>query len=106
MMELPVRFEQLLPYSTNTNKGKLAAGTEESNTSGQSFSAMLKDAVQGVNTAQNEADKMAAEFAAGRSTDVHTVMLATEKANIAMQFTIQVRNQAMEAYREIMRMQV
>ena len=46
------------------------------------------------------------ELAAGRITDVSEVVIASEKAGIATQLTMQVRNRAIEAYQEIMRMQV
>jgi len=42
----------------------------------------------------------------GESRDLHEVMLAVEKANISFQFLTQVRNKALDAYQEIMKMQV
>ena len=53
-----------------------------------------------------ESDRLNMELAAGRITDVSEVVIASEKAGIATQLTMQVRNRAIEAYQEIMRMQV
>lgn len=49
---------------------------------------------------------MAARLAVGEVTDIHQVMIAAEKANIALQLTISIRNQVIEAYQEIGRMQI
>ncbi|MGB3990558.1 MAG: flagellar hook-basal body complex protein FliE, partial [Acetivibrionales bacterium] len=53
-----------------------------------------------------EADQIADDFAAGRTDNIHQVMLAAEKANVALQFTLQIRNKLLDAYNEIMRMQI
>ncbi len=53
-----------------------------------------------------DSERLNMELAAGRITDVSEVVIAGEKASIATQLTMQVRNRAVEAYQEIMRMQV
>ncbi len=70
------------------------------------FGEYLKNALNEVNKLELEADNLTKRLAAGEDIDLHTVMIATEKANIALQMTVQVRNKAVEAYTEIMRMQV
>jgi flagellar hook-basal body complex protein FliE len=42
----------------------------------------------------------------GLNDNLHQVMIASEKADIALQFTVQIRNKILEAYQEIMRMNV
>lgn len=74
--------------------------------SGVSFSEFLNDAVSNVNKLQLEAEALNEAFAMGRNDNLHQVMIAAEKADIALQFTIQVRNKILEAYQEIMRMPV
>ena len=74
--------------------------------SDKSFGELLKDAVDQVNQLQGQADKLAEQLASGNLKDVHQVMVAMEKASLALQLTIQVRNKAIEAYQEIMRTQV
>lgn len=49
---------------------------------------------------------MSAALAAGQVDDISQVIVAAEKADIALQLTLAVRNKAVEAYQEIMRMQV
>lgn len=67
---------------------------------------MLQSALDGVNQSLQQADVMAARLAVGEVTDIHQVMIAAEKANIALQLTISIRNQVIEAYQEIGRMQI
>jgi len=70
------------------------------------FSAYMTDALDQVNQAQLVSEEMAIKYAAGEVTDVHQVMVAGQKASLMLQMTMQVRNKAIEAYQEIMRMQV
>ncbi len=77
--------------------------TEES---AQSFGDYLKDALNRVNDMQLDADNAAEDFAAGKTDNIHQVMIAAEKADIALQFTMQIRNKILDAYNEIMRMQI
>ena len=70
------------------------------------FSDYLANALKETNALQLKSDRLNAELAAGRVDDISQVIVASEKAEIAMQLTLQVRNRAVEAYQEIMRMQV
>lgn len=73
------------------------------------FSAFLNDAVETieeVNLLQKTADNMSVDFALGRIDNVADVMVAQEKASIALQYTVQLRNKLLDAYNEIMRIQV
>ena len=71
-----------------------------------SFKDVVKKAVSEVNNLQNQGDKMAVNLASGGTADVHQAMMAMQKAKLALDLTIQVRNKVVEAYQEIMRMQV
>ena len=70
------------------------------------FTQAIKKAVGEVNSLQGQADKMAVNLASGDVEDVHKAMMAMQKAKLALDFTIQVRNKVIDAYQEIMRMQV
>ena len=70
------------------------------------FHEFLTDTLGEVNGLIKETERLNMELAAGRITDVSEVVIASEKAGIATQLTMQVRNRAVEAYQEIMRMQV
>lgn len=70
------------------------------------FGEYLKNALGEVNTLQQESSEMSKALAAGQVEDISQVVIAGEKADIALQLTLAVRNKAVEAYQEIMRMQV
>jgi len=72
----------------------------------KSFASTLKDAVNQVNAAQKESDHKMQELATGKSQNIHETMIAAEKADIALRLMVQVRNKMIEAYQEMMRMQV
>jgi flagellar hook-basal body complex protein FliE len=73
---------------------------------GPSFSETLKEAVQSVNDLQKKSDAAMQNLATGRTDNVAEVMIASEKADIALKLMVQVRNKMIEAYQEVMRMQV
>ena len=72
----------------------------------QDFASTLKNAVQAVNQAQKDADYKMQELATGKSNNIHETMIAAEKADISLRLMVQVRNKVIEAYQEIMKMQV
>jgi flagellar hook-basal body complex protein FliE len=71
-----------------------------------SFRDMLIDALNGVNELQNKSAAITEDFITGRTDNIADVMIASTEAGIALDFVIEVRNKVMEAYQEIMRMQV
>lgn len=68
-----------------------------------SFAQTLQSAFGQVNDLQTHAGQMATSFAQGKTSDIHTVMIASEQASMALQLTTQIRNKAVDAYQEIMR---
>lgn len=70
------------------------------------FGQYLGEALQNVNSLQAKAKQEDIKQAAGLVEDLSQVVIASEKASIALQLTMQVRNKALDAYQEIMRMQV
>ncbi len=73
---------------------------------GAPFKDSIKKAIKEVNHLQSEADKFSVQLATGEIEDVHKAMIAMQKAKLALDLTIQVRNKVIEAYQEIMRMQI
>lgn len=73
---------------------------------GASFADTLNQAIGQVNQLQKSADKASADLATGRTDNVADVMIASEKADIALRLMMQVRNKVIDAYQEIMKMQV
>ena len=71
------------------------------------FGTALKGALDQVNDAQQKALDVARDFETGKSSvGVHEVMLSLQKANVAFQGTVQVRNKLVAAYQDIMNMQI
>lgn len=71
------------------------------------FADALKAQLDGVSGAQNKSLKLAQQFSSGDdSVNLSDVMIASQKANIGFQATIQVRNKLVSAYHDIMSMQV
>ncbi len=70
-----------------------------------SFLRLLKDYLKEVDISQHKADKAIDEFLAGKR-DIQEVMLTVEKADISFRLFVKIRNKLIEAYQEIMRMQV
>lgn len=71
-----------------------------------SFLEPFKQGIDQVNRAHYAAANLANEAALGGDVDLHDVMIASEKAGVAMQLTLQIRNKIVEAYQDVMRMQV
>ncbi|GAA4871540.1 flagellar hook-basal body complex protein FliE [Paenibacillus vulneris] len=72
----------------------------------EQFSQFLGDAMNKLKEQQAEVDKLNDQFAKGQTSDVHQIMIASEKAALGLELTVQVRNKVIEAYQEIMRTQV
>jgi len=72
----------------------------------QNFGTMLKDAIQSVNEQQATSDKLTGKLIRGEDVELHQVMVASQKASITLNATMEIRNKVIEAYQEIMRMPV
>ncbi len=100
---------ELIKSVTNNPIGKTIGSLDTNNaTSGETinFGSFLNDAIASVNNLQNDADTLKINFAAGKTDNIQDVMIAMQKADVAFQMTVQVRNKILEAYQEIMRMQM
>lgn len=85
--------------SMTSQMGDVTAGQE-------SFGELLTNAVQQVNQHQVQADQAIKEVIAGKSKNIHEAMLAIERAEMSLKLMMQVRNKILDAYREIMKMQI
>ena len=70
------------------------------------FTDLLRQSITKVNGLQMDADDWATRFAAGETDNIHQVMIAAQKAEISLQLATAVRSKIMDAYTEIMRMQI
>ncbi len=80
-----------------------AAGNQNS---GSAFQSIFKSAVDTVDGTQKQANQAIEDFLSGNTEDVHSTVLATQRADLTFELFMQVRNKMISAYQEIMRMQV
>jgi flagellar hook-basal body complex protein FliE len=71
-----------------------------------SFASVLKSKLSDLNAQQADAGKASEDMATGRVDDVAQTMLRIEQANVSLQMATQVRNKVLEAYQEVLRMQM
>jgi len=88
-----------LPGSTKDTK-------EKGDAKGPSFGEILKNSIEEVNRLQKEADAAIQELATGKGKGIHETMIALEKADTSFQMMMQIRNKIIEAYQDIIRMQI
>ncbi|MGZ9791446.1 flagellar hook-basal body complex protein FliE [Bacillus atrophaeus] len=71
-----------------------------------SFSELLKNSISSLNESQVQSDNYTNALAAGKDVNLDEVMIAAQKASISLTAATEFRNKAVEAYQEIMRMQM
>lgn len=70
------------------------------------FFNLLKEGMKEVNTTIKVSDQASLDMASGKSVNLHETMLAVSKAELALNLAVQMRNKMVEAYQDVMRMQV
>jgi flagellar hook-basal body complex protein FliE len=75
-------------------------------TRGEGLGAKLGRALEALSDIQKDADSMVIDLASGKDVNLHNTMIELEKADIALQYTVQLRNRALTAYEELMRLQI
>ena len=81
-------------------------GTQNRDVSKVDFKEFLIESLEKVNADQNNAEAMDKALMLGEVDNIHEVMLASQKAEISLSFAVEVRNKVLEAYKEIMRIQM
>jgi len=100
-------IDQLLGQLRAASMGSAGGGEPAALPEGQNFASALKNSLDNVNTAQQQANDLAKAFEMGDpNANVQDVMLSLQKANVSFQTMVQVRNKLVTAYQEIMNMQV
>jgi len=79
---------------------------QEGSTGGANFADSLKSAINEVNDIQQESEKAIADLATGQVKDLHQAALAIGKAETSMKLMLEIRNKALNAYKEIGRTQL
>jgi flagellar hook-basal body complex protein FliE len=70
------------------------------------FQSVLSSAIGSIESLRNTASDSVQQFLTGQNEELHTTILATQKAELAFELGLQVRNKVVDAYQEIMKMQV
>ena len=87
-----------------TGESRPVQGTDPAN--GEDFKKYLLDNLNKVNTMQQDAGKMVTDMVMGKEQDITKVMTAMEKASVAFDTLMAVRNKLVDSYQEILRMRV
>ena len=90
--------------SLNGTLSAPTAKTKEAQNPG-SFGSMLVRSLNDVNRLKLEADVAVENLATGKQKDIHATMISLEKADVAFQLLMQIRNKIISAYETVMRMQ-
>jgi flagellar hook-basal body complex protein FliE len=70
------------------------------------FQSLLESSISQIENLRGDAAQAVEDLMAGQGGELHTVALATQKAELAFELGLQVRNKVVQAYQEIMRMQM
>jgi len=89
----------------NPDYGVTASLSRESRQGGGEFVKTLQEAMSQVSQLQGEADARVGQLLTGNSQDVHSAMIAVEKASLAFEMMVQVRNKIVSAYQQVSGMQ-
>lgn len=101
-MSLPISPFGALPPITLVNPSTPAPAPADAG----SFRDAFQTAVAQVNTLQDRAEQKVEQFLSGEPTELHEVAVATQQAELAFEMFQQVRNKVVNAYQEVMRMQL
>lgn len=103
----PFDFQQAVARAGLRLDGLPAAAPRDGEVAGASFRDAMTKALHGVSDAQNEATRLQREFSLENpAVSLESVMIASEKAKLGFTAAVSVRNRLVQAYTEIMNMQV
>ncbi len=95
-----------LAVKTNYSIGTISPLSDNKVQPDNMFSSMLKNNIQDTNSLLNKAAQYQYDFSVLRNRELHEVMIASEEASMALKLTMQIRNKVIEAYQELLRIQV
>jgi len=104
-MTFPIQMSTLLPTTSTTQQTNSNSSASASDVQ-KSFSKELSSAFNTINDTEKDADTMVTQMANGNVDNLHNVTIALEKSEIMLNLAVEVRDKAVSAYQEIMRMQV
>ncbi|QGG58773.1 flagellar hook-basal body complex protein FliE [Paenibacillus sp. B01] len=99
----PIALSQLQQPASIAQKAAPAAGSPSELS--ESFANVLKNAIDSASAQEQAVHKVNNEYLIGQA-DISQVMIVSQQAQLTLQLVTQVRNKAVEAYQDIMRMQI
>lgn len=87
------------------NQGAQIDGIQLDGPSAPKFESLFAQEVDKLNTQMISADQAVADLATGKSENIHGALIEMQKANLSFRMLVEVRNKALSAYEELMRMQ-
>lgn len=96
----------ITPITPSTMPASIGGAAPAAKAEGAGFGDMLAKGIENLEGLHDGADALATQAATGDLTDVHDYMIASTQASLATELTVAVRNKAVEAFNEIMRMQI
>lgn len=100
MNNIPIRGDLMPPILDSQSKNDKVQGKDGS------FGEVLSNKIEEINKLKLDADDAIAKVEFSDSGSIHEAIIAMEKASISFKTMLQVRNKMLEAYQEVMRMQV
>jgi len=101
------QIEQVLSQIRSWQRSNESGGDQRISTGGSDFARLFAASLQQVNGLQNEASTLKTSWETGAADiDLPQVMIASQKASLAFEATAEIRNKVLNAYQEIMNMQV
>jgi len=101
-----IGFQPFVAPAMPTEGASSVVGTGSSKAVSSGFSDLLVDGLDRIEAVQDKADSLAVKAATGDLNDMHDYTIAATEASVTTQLTVAVRNRALEAFNEIMRMPI
>lgn len=101
-----MKINQIIIPTTSDVSVRPKLSLSDSQEKSKPFSKVLMESIEKVNELQKQADKAIDELTVGDSKDIVQTMIKMEKADISFRLMMQIRNKILQAYEEVMRMQV
>ena len=93
-------------YNLNNILPSSVGNGVENNLGTQSFSNMVKQKLEEVNSLQKQADQLTENFLAGEQVEIHQMLIAMEKVDLALRELVEIKNKMVEAYKQVTNMQI
>jgi flagellar hook-basal body complex protein FliE len=95
-----------LYFSRQLTGSESGTGSNTGAQGGLNFSDMVNQKIEEANSLQKQADQMTNSYLQGGPVEIHEMLIAMEKADLALRETTEIRNKLIEAYQDIEKMQI